>query len=206
MWGQVRQEPPGFIRTKLSDLVAMFGLFAAIVVTIALTVLGSSDLMKQVLEWFGLQDVPGVGMLLRVASLLVSVLISWLLFTWIIARLPRESVSFRSSVAGGVARCGRLRDLQAARLDLPAVGGARPGGCDVRPGAWPDGVRVHHRAADPVRDGMGCDVDGEPRAAPVDPPEPARSRRACRCAKDSDVRGALAAVAVGALVRWVFRG
>ena len=35
-------------------------------------------------------------------SLLVSVLISWLLFTWIIARLPRESVSFRSSVRAGL--------------------------------------------------------------------------------------------------------
>jgi len=38
----------------------------------------------------------------EVASLLVSLLISWLLFTWIIARLPRESVSFRSSVWAGL--------------------------------------------------------------------------------------------------------
>ena len=37
--------------------------------------------------------------LLRVVSLLMSLLISWLLFTWIIARLPRESISFRSSRA-----------------------------------------------------------------------------------------------------------
>ena len=70
--------------------------------TIALTVLGSSDLMRNVLEWLGLQDVPGIGVLLRVVSLLVSVLISWLLFTWVIARLPRESVSFRSSVRAGL--------------------------------------------------------------------------------------------------------
>jgi len=74
----------------------------AITVTIALTVLGSSDLMRNVLEWLGLQDVPGVGVLLRVVSLLVSVMISWLLFTWAIARLPRESVSFRSSVRAGL--------------------------------------------------------------------------------------------------------
>ena len=94
MWGLMRQETQGFVRTKLSDLTAIVGLFLAIVVTIALTVLGSADLMKQVLEWLGLQDVPGVGVALRVASLAVSVLIAWLLFTWIIARLPRESVSF----------------------------------------------------------------------------------------------------------------
>jgi membrane protein len=98
MWGLMRHEPPGFVRTKLSDLTAIVGLFAAIIVTIALTALGNSDLMKHVVEWLGLQDVPGVGVALRVASLLVSLLISWLLFIWIIARLPRESVSFRSSV------------------------------------------------------------------------------------------------------------
>ncbi|MGY4653321.1 inner membrane protein YhjD [Mycobacterium sp. URHB0021] len=102
MWGLLRQEPLGFLRTKLSDLVAMIGLLLAITVTIALTALGSSDLMRNVLEWLGLQDVPGVGVLLRVVSLLVSVLISWLLFTWAIARLPRESVSFRSSVRAGL--------------------------------------------------------------------------------------------------------
>ena len=38
---------------------------------------------------------------------MVSVLIAWLLFTWIIARLPRESVSLRSSaVAGLIAAIG----------------------------------------------------------------------------------------------------
>ena len=98
MWGLMRQEPPGFLRTKLSDLLAIVGLFAALVVTIAMTALGSSDLMKHVLEWLGLQDVPGVDLALRAASLVVSILISWLLFIWIIARLPRESVTFRSAM------------------------------------------------------------------------------------------------------------
>src|SRR6476659_3592916 len=48
MWGLLRQEPPGFLRTKLSDLVAMMGLFAAIVVTIALSALSNSGLMKHI--------------------------------------------------------------------------------------------------------------------------------------------------------------
>ena len=102
MWGLMRHEPPGFLRTKLSDLTAIVGLFVAIVVTVALTALGSSELMKQVLEWLGLQDVPGVGLALRAASLAVSILVSWLLFTWIIARLRRESVSFRSAMRAGL--------------------------------------------------------------------------------------------------------
>jgi membrane protein len=102
MWGLMRHERPGFVRTKLSDLVAIIGLFAAIVVTIALSALGSAGVMKRVLEWFGLQDVPGVSLTLRGLSLVVSRLISWLLFTWIIARLPRESVSFRSAMRAGL--------------------------------------------------------------------------------------------------------
>src|ERR1700738_3421132 len=101
MWGQSRNDPPKFVRAKLSDLAAMVGLFVAIAVTIGLTVLGNADLMKHVLEWLGLQDAPGVSLVLRAVSLLVSVLIAWLLFTWIIARLPRESVRFESSVRAG---------------------------------------------------------------------------------------------------------
>jgi len=98
MWGLMRHDSPGFIRTKLSDLVAIVGLFVAIVITVSLTALGSSDLMQHVVEWLGLQNITGVGVALHVASLLVSILISWLLFAWIIARLPREKVSFRSAM------------------------------------------------------------------------------------------------------------
>jgi len=98
MWGLMRHDSPGFVRTKLSDLVAIVGLFIAIVITVALTALGSSDLMRHVVEWLGLQNITGVGVALHVASLFVSILISWLLFAWIIARLPREKVSFRSAM------------------------------------------------------------------------------------------------------------
>jgi membrane protein len=102
MWGLLRRDTPGFVRTKLSDLAAIAGLFLAIAVTIALTVVSSSRLARKAVEWLGLGDVPGMSVLLRVVSLAVSVLISWLLFTWIIARLPRESISFRSAMRAGL--------------------------------------------------------------------------------------------------------
>src|SRR6478672_13477582 len=102
MWGIHRHESRGFVRTKLSDLAALVGTFIAIVVTISLTALGNSELMKDVLKLLGLQNVPGVDLALRVVSLVMSLLIAWLLFTWIIARLPRESVSIRSSVRAGL--------------------------------------------------------------------------------------------------------
>ncbi|MGE2692223.1 inner membrane protein YhjD [Mycolicibacterium pulveris] len=102
MWGLLRQDSKGFVRTKVSDLLAILGLFLAIAVTVALTTLANSGPMQKVLEWVGLEHVPGVGVALRVVSLLFSLLISWLLFTWIIARLPRESVSFRSAMRAGL--------------------------------------------------------------------------------------------------------
>lgn len=102
MWGSMRQETAGFVRTKLSDLLAIVGLFAAIIITVVLTALGSSGLMKQVVEWLGLQDLPGMSIVLRAASIVVSILVSWLLFTWMIARLPRESVSLRSAARAGL--------------------------------------------------------------------------------------------------------
>ena len=102
MWGSMRQETKGFVRTKLSDLLAIVGLFAAIVITVVLTALGSSGLMKQVVEWLGLQDLPGMSIVLRLASIVISILVSWLLFTWMIARLPRESVTFRSAARAGL--------------------------------------------------------------------------------------------------------
>jgi membrane protein len=102
MWGTLRDEPPGFVKTKLSDLVALLSAFLAIVLTVALSALGSSDLMASVLKWFGVPDFPALSVLLRVASIVMSLLVSWLLFTWMIARLPRESISFRSSARAGL--------------------------------------------------------------------------------------------------------
>jgi membrane protein len=102
MWGLLRQDTAGFVRTKLSDLLAIVGLFGAIILTVVLSALGNSGLMKQVVEWLGLQDVPGMSIVLRVASIAVSILVSWLLFTWMIARLPRESITFRSSARAGL--------------------------------------------------------------------------------------------------------
>ncbi|AQA01566.1 inner membrane protein YhjD [Mycobacterium sp. MS1601] len=102
MWGRFRDEPPGFIRTKLSDLLALVSAFVAILLTFALTALGSGATMRSVLEFFGIGEAPGLGVVLQIASRLMSLAVSWLLFTWMIARLPRESISFRSSIRAGL--------------------------------------------------------------------------------------------------------
>lgn len=102
MWGLQRGEPAGFVKNKLSDLLALLSAFAAIAITVGLTVLGNGKVMRAVLEWFGIPDFPALSVLLQIASLVVSLGISWLLFTWIIARLPRETVSFRSATRAGL--------------------------------------------------------------------------------------------------------
>jgi membrane protein len=101
MWGE-HLKSGTFVTTKLSDLAALLSVFVAIVVTIGLTALGEPALMARVLAWFGLHQLPGIGALLRVASVLVALGISWLLFTWIIARLPRKSFSFASCARAGL--------------------------------------------------------------------------------------------------------
>ena len=101
MWLQ-RREPGNFVATKVSDLLALVSTFVALAVTIALTAVSNSSLLRRIQALLGLQDVPGAGVALFVGSLVLSLGVSWLLFTWIIARLPRESVSFRSSIRAGL--------------------------------------------------------------------------------------------------------
>jgi membrane protein len=101
MWAE-HVTSPGFVRTKLSDLVAMLSVFAAITATIALTTLADAALMAKVLGWLGLHYALVLDVILRGVSLVMSLVVSWLLFTWMIARLPREPVSFATSMRGGL--------------------------------------------------------------------------------------------------------
>jgi len=101
MWDQ-RGEPQNFVRTKLSDLLVLLSTFVAIVLTIGLTALADPSVMTKVLQWVGVPHPDGLGGLLRLASLVMSWAVSWMLFSWMIARLPRESVSFRSSLRAGL--------------------------------------------------------------------------------------------------------
>lgn len=121
MWLQHKNDA-SFVGTKLSDLVALVSAFLAMVLTIALTALGDPELLRKVLRWIGLHDFAALGGGLRVASILVSVLISWMLFSLIIARLPRESVHFRSALrAGLLAAVGFELFKQVASIYLQSV-------------------------------------------------------------------------------------
>jgi membrane protein len=197
MWDQ-RSEKGSFVRTKLSDLLALLSTFVAILITMALTALGDPSLMRNVLEWLGIQDVPALGGVLRVLSLLVSLAISWLLFTWIIARLPRESISFRSSVrAGLLAAVGFEIFKQIASIYLKSVMQG-PAGATFGPVL---GLMVFAYITARLllfATAWAATSKENLAAAPVEPPEPARIT--VRVEEEGrGVRGALAGAAVGAL-------
>jgi membrane protein len=96
MWKQ-RGQSPGFVRTKLSDLAAMVSSFVAILATLALSALADATPTGKILGW-GIHNAPALETILRGVSVLVSVLVSWLVFSWMIARLPREPVNYASSI------------------------------------------------------------------------------------------------------------
>ena len=198
MWEQ-RRDPKSFVRTKLSDLLALVSAFAAIVITVALTALSSDSVMKQVLEWLGLQGLPGMSIVLWVASILVSLLISWLLFTWMIARLPRESVSFRSAArAGLMVAVGFEIFKQVASIYLSAVV-TGPAGATFGPVL---GLMVFaYITARLILFATAWAATSKENlaAAPVDPPVSAQITPRVQVREGLGPGGAVVAAAVGAL-------
>jgi membrane protein len=87
MWGQ-HFPPPGFLNTKVSDVVALVAAFLASLLTIGFGVLATSALR--------------LAGSVRLGSLVVSVLVAWLLFTVMIARLPHDPVPLRRCAGAGL--------------------------------------------------------------------------------------------------------
>jgi membrane protein len=101
MWRQA-DDSNGYLRTKVSDLGAMVSSFLAIFATLALSALAGAAPMAQLLRWLGFNELPGLDVILRAVSLLVSFLLSCFVFGWMIARLPRIPVKFAAAVRAAV--------------------------------------------------------------------------------------------------------
>ena len=107
MWGQ-DFPAPGFLNTRFSDLFALVAVFLASLLTIGLSALAASAL-----------EVAGFA---RAGSLLLSILVGWLLFTAMIARLPYERMAFgRCARAGLLAAVGFEVFKQVASIYLRVV-------------------------------------------------------------------------------------
>jgi membrane protein len=87
MWQQPEEEI-GYVRKKASDLLALVSTFLATLLTIGLSALSDPALRL-------------TGSL-RAMSLVLSLLVAWLMFTWIIAKLPRHPVPLRVAMRAGL--------------------------------------------------------------------------------------------------------
>jgi membrane protein len=119
-WGQERGNLP-IIRTMISDLLSLIGLGVALLVSFAITIAGSG-VGKQLLRLAGLASTGWAEALLVVLTIVLSLIANWLVFLWVIARLPRKRVSLRSAIRGAlVASIGFEVLKQVATVVLKAV-------------------------------------------------------------------------------------
>jgi membrane protein len=94
-WDQ-RDDPPAILKRYGGDLVAMIGLGIALALSFAITAIAGGA-GKAIAEFLGLEGQAWVQVVLRIAGILITLAANWLVFTWVIARLPREPVTLRSA-------------------------------------------------------------------------------------------------------------
>ena len=95
-WEQ-RHESQGFLRTKLFDLLALLGLGLALLVSFGLTGIGTS-FAGVLLDLAGLGHFFWARLVFYLLALALSLAGMWLVFLWVITRLPREPVTLRSAM------------------------------------------------------------------------------------------------------------
>ncbi|MDU3568817.1 MAG: YhjD/YihY/BrkB family envelope integrity protein, partial [Cutibacterium avidum] len=101
----------GFVRAKLSDMLAFLGLLLVSLLTIVTSQVGSS-MAGLLARWTGLDTVPGHGLLLALAGLLASVIAGWLLFIFLYTVMPRGKPVWRPILKGSLAAGFALAFLQ----------------------------------------------------------------------------------------------
>ncbi|WP_033296073.1 YhjD/YihY/BrkB family envelope integrity protein [Amycolatopsis jejuensis] len=101
MYGQNRSDQP-LLRTIFVDVLALLGLAAALLVSFAITVSGTA-VGRSLLRLVGVEDTSWGHTVLSVGSVPLALLADWLVFLWVLTRLPRERVGWRSAMRGAVA-------------------------------------------------------------------------------------------------------
>lgn len=89
-------EPEPFVKKYASDALALLGLGIALLVSFAVTAVGTT-FSGQLLELLGLSGVGWARVLAVVISVALSLAASWLVFVWVVTKLPREPVTWRSA-------------------------------------------------------------------------------------------------------------
>jgi membrane protein len=119
-WGQEKKQI-SIVKKTIKDLVALAGLGLALVVSFTLTAAGGT-FGQTLLELVGLQNETWAIFLLRAASIVLTLFANFLVFLWVIAKLPREKVAVRSAVKGSaIAAVGFVILQQAGALYLGGI-------------------------------------------------------------------------------------
>jgi membrane protein len=173
--------------------------------------LGQAGPMAAVLRWLGIKQFSVLDWIFSGISIVVSVLVSWLLFTWMIARLPREKVSLVNSMrAGMIAAIGFEIFKQVASIYLRVVLRS-PAGATFGPVlglmvfAYITAYLVLFCTA------WAATASDDPRAEHVEPPAPAIIAPRVELDEGLSTRQTLTAMALGAagalafsrLTRWL---
>jgi membrane protein len=100
VWGRV-PPPINIFKAKLADLMVLGGLGAGAVVSIGLTVIGTS-VTDQLLQAAGLAGVPGATLLLKLLGIALAIAGDVLIFWWVMVRLPKIDVPLRLALKGAL--------------------------------------------------------------------------------------------------------
>jgi membrane protein len=100
VWGR-RPAKRSFVKAKTSDLFVLGGLGVGIVVSLGLTVVGTS-VTTQLLKAVSLDDVPGFTLLLKVIGIALAVAGDMVIFWWVLIKLPQADVSRRIALKGAL--------------------------------------------------------------------------------------------------------
>jgi len=126
LWAQVPVTAgmAGLARAKAGDALALLGLALALVVSFALTAAGSA-FAAELLELVGLADRRWAETLLGVFAMGLALAGDWLVFLWVIARLPRRPVTLRSVADAALAGAVGFELLkQVGTVYLRSLGGS----------------------------------------------------------------------------------
>ncbi|MEJ9078944.1 MULTISPECIES: YhjD/YihY/BrkB family envelope integrity protein [Gordonia] len=101
MWGGRRKR--NAVLGKVYDLGMFVGMGLLFVLTIALTVFTTGPLGDAVLEFLGIDDTQWGRVLLRLTSIVVSVLATWLLFIVVLSQMPLQTIPVRAVAVSALA-------------------------------------------------------------------------------------------------------
>lgn len=94
-----------FFKELTSNIIIFFGLLMSIAIAVGVTAAGQA-FPEEIISWLGVENVPGINILLQLVRLAISLLTSWLLFAFLFVVLPgertRPATFLKGTIAGAV--------------------------------------------------------------------------------------------------------